>query len=153
MTTSLGDKFAKEYLESLFSRYLKPGAIFKLLTHHTTPPKIKRFVVVGIEEKIFSIAFLFINSEINLNIIKTPHLKSLQMPLAAYDRTYLDHDSYLDCSHLYEWSLHHLKEKYISNTKIYLGQLSDSDLEKAKRHITSAKTITKKLKTRYGFLE
>jgi hypothetical protein len=139
-------------VETLFDQNLKEGAVFRLHVPHTSPPKIKIFVVIGIIRSINSLAFLFINSEINPNVIKSQHLQGLQFPMAASGRAYIESDSYLDCSRLYEWSIESLKGNYISNTGIYLGQLSDVDLAKVKQLATSARTIERRLKRRYELL-
>lgn len=61
---------------------------------------------------------------------KYPPLQKLQLSLDADNtRDYLDHDSCLDCSQLYERHKHILKEKCISDTSIYPGQLSDTDVD------------------------
>jgi len=152
MTPSLGDSFPKEHLETLFDQSLKEGAVFRLHVPHTSPPKIKIFVVIGINKSINSLAFLFINSKINPKVVKSQHLQDLQFPVEASGRDYIGSDSYLDCSRLYEWSIESLKGNYISNTGIYLDQLSDVDLAKAKQLATSARTIERRLKRRYELL-
>ena len=152
MTPSLGDSFPKEHLETLFDQSLKEGAVFRLHVPHTSPPKTKRFVIIGINKSINSLAFIFINSIINPNVIKSQHLQSLQLPMDASGRDYIESDSYLDCSRLYEWSILSLKEKCTSNTKAHLGQISDVDLADAKQLTASARTIVRRLKKRYGLL-
>lgn len=146
MNPLLGDSFTKEYRISFCNRHLKPGAIFRAHVPHTTPPKVKRFIVIAINEAIFSMGLLFINSQVN------PNLRNLNLFLTADQRTYLDNDSYLDCSRLYEWSLPLLRKKFVANPKIYLGHLCDTDMAKARQLVISAKTIERKLKQRYGFL-
>ena len=146
MKPFLGDNFPKEYRISFCNQHLKPGAVFRLFVPHTTPKKIKRFVVIGINEAVFSIGLLFINSETN------PNYKNLNLFLTEDKRAYLDKDSYLDCSWLYEWDLTILKRKFIANPRIYLGQLSEIEMAKATQLIITAKTIKRKLKQRYNFL-
>lgn len=153
MTPTLGDHFPTEYRESLCDRYVKPGAVFRLQFPYTNPPKIKRFVMIGINEKLARVGFLFINSQINPNIITTSHLQNLQFLMEAHDRPYIDHDSYLDCSRLYEDNFQRLKDNYVLDTKTYLGQLTEADLVRVKQLVISARTIEKRKKKRYGLLE
>jgi hypothetical protein len=61
ITPRLGDRFPKEYRESFCKQHLKIGAVLRLHVSQTTPPKIKRFVVLGINEDDVSVALLFIN--------------------------------------------------------------------------------------------
>lgn len=119
----------------------------------TTPPKIKRFVIIGINEELGRVGCLCINSRVNPNIITTSHLQGLQFLMEAHDRPYIDHDSYLDCSRLYEDNFQRLQDKYVLDTRTYLGQLTEADLVRVKRLVISARTIEKRKKKRYSLLD
>jgi len=118
-----------------------------------TPPKVKRFVVIAINAAINSSGLLFINSHVNPNVFPNAKLRKLHLALAADQRTYLDSDSHLDCSRLYELALDRLMSKFVAKPGIYLGQLSKADMAKMSQIVTAAKTIEKKLKRRYGFMD
>lgn len=108
MSAVLGERFPPEYREDFFNRHFKTGAVFRLFSEDTDPPKIKRFVIIGINQKLNSAAILFINTESLTN----PYLCKLQYFIEKTERTYLDRDSFLDCTHLYERDVEFLKEKY-----------------------------------------
>lgn len=150
MTPTLGTLFPQNRRSGFCERHIAVGAVFRLYVPETIPPKIKRIVIIGINEELDCLGILFINSDISTYISMRPPLRKLQLSLDADNtRNYLDYDSYLDCSYLYERPKRVLKEKCISDTGIYLGQLSDTDVDKAKQLISSAESIVQKLKTRY----
>lgn len=146
MSPIISNSSPKEDRISFCNHHLKPGAVFREYVPHTSPKKIKRFVVISINEQLFSIALLFINSK------KNPKVQDLNLFLAADKWIFLDDDSYLDCSRLYEWSLDILKRKFIAKPQIYLGKFSEADIGKVRKMVTSAKTVERKLKQRYGFI-
>jgi hypothetical protein len=152
MTPRLGNSFPQDSKQFFCKQNLKLGAVFRLRVPHTRPPKTKRFIVIGINAAINSVGFLFVNSEINPNIFRSSKLKRLHKLLTKKERSYLDSDSYVDCSFIQEWSLNILKNKFLADMNIYLGQVSDKDMLEIKRLVKSAKTIKKSLKKRYGLI-
>lgn len=145
MSPTLGDNFPKEYREEYCERHFKPWAVFRLFSEETTPPKIKRFVVAGINEETGQVAILFINTDPLQNL----HLKKEQMFLKSEGRPYLDHDSYLDCSKIYEHSIGKIKEIFQNDTSVYLNMMSKGDILKAKAVIRKSRIISLKTKEKY----
>ncbi len=86
MSPTLGDNFPKAYREEYCERHFKPWAIFRLFSEETTPPKIKRLVIAGINEKTGQVAILFINT----GSLQNPLLRNEQILLKLEGRTYLD---------------------------------------------------------------
>jgi hypothetical protein len=146
----LGDSFSENILREQFKKIARPSAVFRFKTHLTNPPKIKRFVILGISSDIALVVVIFFNSEINVNKFKTDVLKKLHIPLKSKSRSYLDRDSYLDCSQIHEIPYTDIESKYINNTKVYLDNMSSEDFKSAITHIKSAKTIPFKMKKKYG---
>jgi len=145
MTLSLGDAFPSSFKDSFSNRKLKPGAVFRLHVPHTTPPKIKRFVVLGIDANKIELAFIFINS----NPAPNPALRSLQLRLPVGKCPFLDHDSYLDCSQVYEWELQTVKNQLMNSLDVHIGELNSGILKNACNAVASAKTVAKRLKNKY----
>ena len=148
MSAVLGERFPPEYREESFNRQFKPGAVFRLFSEETDPPKIKRFVIIGINQEIKSAAILFINTV----SLSNPNLRQFQYPLEIAERPYLDHGSFVDCTHLYERNIDSLKERFIADPSIHLGEMSASDLNIVKSFVKSTKTIPKIVKENYGIL-
>src|SRR6056297_1676249 len=97
---SLGDSFPDKYKSDFSNRNLVIGKVLRLKVKDTNPPKIKRFVIVGFSEDKFSLASVYINSEINTNINWSLEQQELQLELTSDNREYLDKTSYIDCSQL-----------------------------------------------------
>ena len=150
MTARLGDHFPPPYREDFCKRNLIRGAVLRAQTELTVPPKIKLFVVWGLEESLNQIGVSFINREITS--IKTPWLQSLQHPLLLNKNPFLTHDSFLDCSRIYEKDLKKVYDLLMEDTGIFLGDISYEDLSTAEQIIQNATTIETKFKKRYGFV-
>jgi hypothetical protein len=147
---SLGDHFPKEFQHEHTERTLKIGMVLKLFVNDTTPPKEKRFIIVGFSEDKFSLASLYINSEINKNINWSQEQQALQLELTAETRGFLDWDSYVDCSKLILRETRELQTVFTSRPEVFIGQLSDQDFELIITTLKHASTINGKYKKRYG---
>ncbi len=145
MTSPLGERFPEEYRKKFCQDHLRPGAVLRIHSPHTTPPKIKRCVVIAIKDESVSIALTYINTKKP----SSPYLQLWQWPLTCEGREYLDHDSYLDCAQLYEEDLIKIRRMMIDDTGVYLGRMSEEDFLKVKNLVASAKTIPSKLKKKY----
>jgi hypothetical protein len=150
MTPRLGDQFPSQIREDFCKRNLIRGAVLRAHTEETVPPKIKLFVVWGLEESLDQIGVSFINSEIKS--IKSPRLQALQHPLLSKNNPFLIHDSFLECSRIYEKNLKVVRGLLMANSEVFLGNISPEDLLAAEKIIGNASTIEEKLKKRYGFI-
>lgn len=152
MGPTLGDCFPPGFQEKYKASNIKPGAVFRVFATATNPPKIKRIVILGVNNEQAVIGHLYINTDLNLFHLDTDELRNLQIYLEAEGREYLDHDSYLDCSHLVKMTLDDLKDAYDKDSDIYLGNLLDEELESAREKASSADTITPKLKKMFDLM-
>lgn len=150
MTPSPSSRFPLKWRKDFCARHLKRGAVLRFRTELTDPPKIKRVVVWGFDESLDKIGLSFINSDISN--IKKPYFVSLQHHLPAEGRDYLDRDSYLDCSKIYETSLEEIRNLLVDDPHVHLGDMSSNDISEGSRLIIRARTIEHKLKRRYGFI-
>ena len=150
MTPRLGDHFPSKVREDFYNRHLVSGGVLRFHTDVTVPPKIKLFVIWGIEESLDRIGLSFINSEIKS--IRNPNLKALQYPLLAKNNCFLSYDSFLDCSKIYEESLKKVRMLLMKDSKVFLAKISSADLLNAKGIISNALTVEDILKKRYGFI-
>lgn len=149
---NLSDFFSDELKQENANNNLKIGAVIIRHETLTTPPKIKRSIIVGFSRDKAILASIFINSEINPNLFPTEESKELHLELNAIDRPYLTHTSYADCSRLHEHSIEDIKSSMVSNPASHLGELCESDLFKILGKIKSAKTISVRKKKEYGWL-
>lgn len=152
MSARLGEFFPAEFIARQADDCIRPGAVFRIYITTTTPPKIKRIVIVGVSQEEALIGHLLINSDGNWYQIDSDELRNLQIYLDSDSRDYLDHSSYLDCSSLFTLPMSTLKEHYLADPSILLGNLCPEDLAGAIEKTTSAPTITKKDKKKFGLV-
>ena len=148
MTPPLGEHFPEEYRKKFCQDHLKPGAVLRFQSNQTSPPKIKRCVVIALNDESVSLALTYINSGKPSN----PYLQPWQLYFECEGREYLDHDSYLDCAQLYEENFEVISRMIMRDFSIYLGRMSDEDFLKVRGLVELAKSIPFKLKKKYGFV-
>lgn len=129
---------------------LEVGSVIRLYVTDTTPQKVKRFVVIAANKDGVLLGTLYLNSEINKNVFRTKHLKELQLDLDSEGRDYLDNPSFLDCSYIHQKTINELTLQVFKEPSSLIGKMDNSDLNKAKEKIQTAKTISKKVKEWYG---
>ena len=148
MTPPLGEHFPEEYRKKFCQDHLKPGAVLRFQSFQTSPPKIKRCVVIALNDESVSLALTYINSGKPSN----PYLQPWQLYFECEGREYLDHDSHLDCAQLYEENFEVISRMIMRDITVYLGRMSDEDFLKVKSLVELAKSIPYKLKKKYGLL-
>lgn len=133
---------------------LQIGMVLRLFVKDTNPPKIKRFIIVGMSNDGVSLASVYINSEINEFVNYSIELKSQHLFFELKTREgYLDHDSYVDCANLvmrdYEEMLNSVKKR----PEACLGSVSANDLNLISRKIIESPSIKGKYKKKFGFFD
>lgn len=146
----LGDAFPEEFRKKFAETNLQIGSVIKTFVTDTTPHKIKRFVILGVSGDKLAIGTLYINSEINPNLFPSPELKRLHLKLEKQNRDYLDHDSFLDCSKVYEKEYEDLMAVLQHDASCLIGQLSTDDLRLVKKTVREARTIPVRTKKKFG---
>ena len=90
----LGDAFPEKEREKFSQRNTAIGSVIKIIDYSAKPkPKPKRFMIIAKTSDSIALGTLYINSEININVIRTEHLQNLQIELIADTREYLEHTS------------------------------------------------------------
>ena len=147
---AISDSFPDNFKENFANEYIKVGCVIKTHVRDISNPKEKRFIIIGISQEKALAATIFINSEINPNKFPTTELKNLHLFFNSSGREYLIHDSYVDCSSLYERPIETLKKILISDINSYLGEVNDEDINLIKNTIKKSKTVSTALKKKYG---
>ncbi len=150
---SLGDKFPQKFKEEYAERNIKPGAVLRCHVFDTNPPKIKRFVIIAIDETKCLLGTLYINSEINPNLFKSDYLKSLHVPIDSNGREYIDDDSYIDCTQIYIKDLNTINELLTNEPESLLGEISNTDFNIVIKNLIRTTTIPKNTKTKFGLIK
>ncbi|MDR2384137.1 MAG: hypothetical protein LBD80_00545 [Tannerella sp.] len=104
----------------------------------------KYFVVVGQDRDKGLVGSLLVNSNVNFNVINTKELLDCQFPLRKENYAFLDYNSYLDCSELFEMD----KIKIIKRGT-EKGELTERDKMLIMEHLYNSDVISVKLKKRY----
>lgn len=116
-----------------------PGQILHLFCIFTEPSKYKFLVLVSVEP----LLFFFINSEINSFKRNKPDLLNAQIEIKKSDYTFLDHDSFIDCSQVIEYftkkEIEIQLEHDINNIKIKIDEATKKKILEA---VKISKTIT-----------
>ncbi|MET4081488.1 hypothetical protein ABIB40_001434 [Pedobacter sp. UYP30] len=147
---SLSDSFPEDFRKEFAHRNVKIGSVIRVFVKDTNPPKEKRFVLVGQSYDKLIFAAIFINSEINSKIFTTPELRDLNLQLLAKERTYLDHDSYADCSTVQKRDKVWLTKIIEENPTRVIGEVSETDMSEIRLKIKSARTISPATKKTFG---
>jgi len=151
---SLGDFIPNNLKKNLLlPDGLKIGMVLRAFVNFTNPPKEKRFVIVGFKDDSISVASVLINTNVNLNINYNQELQSQHLFFENEDRTYLTHDSYIDCSCIHELSLSEINEKVDVDPTIVIGSVEKDDLNIIMNTLVDSDFIKGKHKKRYGFYE
>lgn len=147
--SSLGDFFSDDLKKNFAKQNITIGTVIKCFVKNTNPPKEKRFVVLGIDTNGDLIGAVFINSDINWNVIRTQELAQLQHYVIKDENEYLDMDSYIDCSDLFELSYNDVYASIQNKPQSVLGTVSSDDLKTIKEHIKISPKIKPKLLKKY----
>lgn len=142
---NLGDFFPNDVKENSIINLLIPGSVIKLLAKETKPkPKKKRFIVIGKDNNNNFIGVVYINSEINFNVINNPELLRLQHKIEKSDNDFLDWESSVDCSKIVILSYELVKKEMLEDISNILGNVKTIDLEKIVELVKSSTNISPK---------
>ncbi len=95
----LGDAFPDDDKQDFITRQLVPGQVLYLFCDFTRPPKEKYALVAAVEPT--PLLFL-INSTIAAFIRSSAESVACQVALSAVDYDFLSHDSFIDCSQVFD---------------------------------------------------
>lgn len=151
MPPGLFNQSSPEQKVKIFDFTSKEGMVF--LAESPVAKKQKFFVIVGESNNKVSLAYFFINSRINPNIATNCELELLHMPILKTDHDFLSHDSYIDCSQLYEIETEKVKRFFCQDMNgKYICVLPKEVVENLKYMIEESPTITPKQKRKFGYL-
>lgn len=127
------------------------GTVLRVMVKDTTPPKVKRFIIVGESADSLTLASVYINTELNMKVNYNLDLQCQHIEFQASGRDYLDHNSFVDCSKLKIIERAELCTIIQNRPTVVIGKLAETDFEVVRRQITCSTTIKGKIKKRYGF--
>jgi len=145
---SLGDMFPQSFREDFASRNIDIGsAILILIDDIKDKPK---YIIIA-SECDDMLAYVIINSDINPNVFRNTYLQSLNILIDLENHSFLDYDSYVDCSNLRELDKQETLNFLLQNPERAVGNVSNKVLRDIHATLTMAKTIPRNLKVKFGF--
>ena len=150
--TDLSDLFPQSFRDDFAERNIQVGSVIRVFVRDTTPPKIKRFIVIGFSNDKVLLGTVFINSEINQNVFNTEYLKGLNIPLDAQIYDFIDHNSFVDCSNIRERSVLEIKHLLSNDIECSKGVVSEETMKTILATLANASTISPNKKRKFGIL-
>lgn len=147
---ALGDLFPEEFRAEFSKRSLERGSVIRAQFVETHPPKIKLYVVLGASKDKVVFGVVLINSRINPHLFRDPMIRSWHIPIACSDYEFLQHDSFIDCTQIFEKATPELLEAIKNAPEIVVGRLNEPDFNQVKTAIQHATTIAKATKRKFG---
>jgi len=144
MTPTLGNFFPDEEIEKHAKAILTKGAVLRLFSCDIRVPKTKRLIIIGCAAPDGRLGKVYVNS--------APQAVDDQLYLANTGREYLDRDSYVDCSRIYEDEYDVVLSAIKRDLGCHIGTVSMEDLQAITEQFQICRTIPKKQKIRFGIL-
>ncbi|MFH1112560.1 MAG: hypothetical protein V1792_01440 [Pseudomonadota bacterium] len=144
----LGEAFPPGLAIQITDQNIKRGLVVRDHLQAMKPPKIKRFVLVGLDVASMTAKIAIINSKIPPFAVGKPRLESLQIPLSPVGYAELvNHDSFINCMEVISVDFQKLRKRLYDQDAQILGHLSDADTKLVISKLLSAKSISKNDKT------
>jgi hypothetical protein len=147
---SLSDFFPDNFKDDFANRSIKVGAVIRKFVTNTTPPKEKRFIVVGLSDDSIALAVVYINTEINPFIANRPDLNRLQLELKQKNRSILNYDSFVDCTKIFEFKFEDVQKHLAENPQELLGEIDGFEHLSIIERIRLSKQISKAQLRKFG---
>lgn len=148
---SLGDLFPPEWRAERASQQLEPGAVLRTWVENTTPPKVKRWIVVAATADQLLLGLVYINSEINPNIFPERD-RHLHVPMQPDERGLVDKPCFADCSTLQPMPLAKARALLTADPSCLLGHLRGHELGHMQQTVAGSRRLSVVEKKRFGLL-
>lgn len=136
---SISDVGLIKLAEKIFKDHYIISGVFKLRCEFFDSPKYKRLIIIAKDPELLMIP---INSGIRPFIRKRPNLEKLQVGLKCDLEDVIEHDSYADCSNLFDqFDRNYLHNDIMVNPGHALGFISKDSLKFIVDAIEQAVTI------------
>ena len=137
----LGDFFPEGERQKSIKRQLTTGTILYLHCIFTTPPKDKYLLLLVSGNPDYR--FFVINTHINDFIKNRQSLKDSQVSLPVSEHTFLDHDSFINCSEIRHLSMKNVESQLIDDMSRIKGEISEPVRTEIINAVTDARTLSK----------
>ena len=147
---NLGDYFSEKIKESFAERNIDLGKTLLIEVPDFDISYKKYWIIVATNKT--HIAGVIINTDINENIFGNDELKKLHLCIKSQEHSFLEYDSFVDCSKIRKRPFQEIYIAIINNPTIVLGNVTNELLREIHITIINAKTISPKDKKEFGFL-
>lgn len=149
--TNLGDLFPPDWRAERASQQLEPGVVLRTLVEDTTPPKIKRWIVVAATADALLLGLVYINSDINPNIFPERD-RHLHVPMQPDERGLVDKSCFADCSTLHHMPIAKARALLTADAGCLLGNLYGHELGHMQQTVAGSRRLSVVEKKRFGLL-
>lgn len=148
--SSIGDFLRDDTRKQIISDQIQPGAVFFLFEENAK--KEKFVVVLGVDSDCIIVGTLYINSEINPNVIRTPAQRELQFKLKCAEYTFLNHDSVVNASFILKKKFSELVNSICERDGRHVGQISERDFGNLRSIMSISREISRADKQNFGII-
>ena len=148
--SSLRDSLSAGGLRNLIASQIQPGAVFVILD--PIAKKEKFIVILGVDAGKIWVGTLFINSEKNVNFIKTLEQHGLQFIIKASNYEFLDYDSFINASNIIRRQFEKLVDIIIARDGRYLTQIIPKDFDYIRARMADSKVVSTADKKDFGLI-
>lgn len=149
---SFADSFPEKIKGDFAKRNIEIGKALFIRISNFNISYPKYWIIVGFSFDKKTIAGVIINTDINKNIFWNEELRKLNLLISQKNNSFLDYDSYVDCSKLHKSSFDEVYNAIVDNPKIVVGNVDNIFFEKIHQTIKEARTISLKDKRDFGFI-
>lgn len=133
---SLGDLLKNSDKSKLYSQSLNLGDVFLKKFEGIEHPKF--FIVAGLSQDRVFLCSVYINSDIHPSIIRRQNLLELQVPLRKQNNSFLNYDSFANCSNPIHMESTSLIEWVTDNSCKVIGSIFKEDLNTIKEALKNS---------------
>jgi len=149
---SLGDFFPEDLKQKFAERNIDIGQSILIKIDNFNINYDKYIVLIGFDKDNIDCGAVVINSEINENLFPTNYLKSLHVEIDVQNHSFLEYNSFINCSEIKTYQKQQLIDFLKTNPERLVGNIGIDVLKKVHLTLMSARTITNFEKKKYGLI-
>jgi len=146
MPGSFAEAFPAEFTDDYPRNQIVPQEVFRVFIRRFN--KEKRVLVVAVNEEAETCVYTVINSDLNKNAVR-PKLRPYHLPLCGDSSSFLEHDSFIDCSRLIETTIGFFVDEILYEKGKPMGRCEDAVFNEVHSTLMTAPSVDRKIKIKY----
>jgi hypothetical protein len=127
----------------LIKAKIRAGCILHIFCDFVTPPHNKFVVVVHYDYDEALVLVFLVNSHIHPLVAHNPALRASQIDLRRAEYAFLDHDSYLNCSQVFDdFDIEEVVTHLVSHPNDFKGRLSANEIQEVMQAVAASVTLS-----------